>query len=76
MDLVFILFVDAPLRIALRSTSYRDEKIEKRRTSTAVNALNSHRYSVREQTKENHIARSLRKLPEKKRVENGTLLLV
>uniref|UniRef100_A0A8C3D1G8 PHD finger protein 20 n=1 Tax=Cairina moschata TaxID=8855 RepID=A0A8C3D1G8_CAIMO len=62
---------DAPLRIALRSTSYRDEKIEKRRTSTAVNALNSHRYSVREQTKENHIARSLRKLPEKKRVENA-----
>ncbi|XP_068556785.1 PHD finger protein 20 isoform X4 [Anas acuta] len=62
---------DAPLRIALRSTSYRDEKIEKRRTSTAVNALNSHRYSVREQTKENHIARSLRKPPEKKRVENA-----
>ncbi|XP_066834625.1 PHD finger protein 20 isoform X3 [Anser cygnoides] len=62
---------DAPLRIALRSTPYRDEKIEKRRTSTAVNALNSHRYSVREQTKENHIARSLRKPPEKKRVENA-----
>uniref|UniRef100_A0A493T7Q3 PHD finger protein 20 n=1 Tax=Anas platyrhynchos platyrhynchos TaxID=8840 RepID=A0A493T7Q3_ANAPP len=62
---------DAPLRIALRSTSYRDEKIEKRRTSTAVNAINSHRYSVREQTKENHIARSLRKPPEKKRVENA-----
>ncbi|XP_065501531.1 PHD finger protein 20 isoform X2 [Caloenas nicobarica] len=59
---------DAPLHIALRSTPYRDEKIEKRRTSTPVSALNSHRHSVREQTK-NHIARSLRKPQEK--VENG-----
>lgn len=72
MDLIFILFVDAPLHIALRSTSYRGEKIEKRRTSTAVNALNSHRYSVREQTKENHVVRSLRKPQEKQRGENGT----
>ncbi|XP_015736798.1 PHD finger protein 20 isoform X3 [Coturnix japonica] len=62
---------DAPLRIALRSTSYRGEKIEKRRTSTAVNQLNSHRYSVREQTKENHVVRSLRKPQEKRRGENA-----
>ncbi|XP_072734880.1 PHD finger protein 20 isoform X4 [Ciconia boyciana] len=61
---------DAPLHIALRSTSYRDEKIGKRRTSTPVSALNSHRHSVREQTK-NHIARSLRKPQEKERVENA-----
>ncbi|OXB56231.1 hypothetical protein ASZ78_011132 [Callipepla squamata] len=59
----------APLRIALRSTSYRGEKIEKRRT--AVSALNSHRYSVREQTKENHVVRSLRKPQEKQRGENA-----
>ncbi|XP_042656785.1 PHD finger protein 20 isoform X2 [Tyto alba] len=61
---------DAPLHIALRSTPYRDEKIEKRRTSSPVSALNSHRHSVREQTK-NHIARSLRKHQEKERVENA-----
>ncbi|XP_014816655.1 PREDICTED: PHD finger protein 20 isoform X1 [Calidris pugnax] len=58
-----------PLHIALRSTPHRGEKIEKRRTSTPVSALNSHRHSVREQTK-NHIARSLRK-PQEKRVENA-----
>ncbi|XP_049672181.1 PHD finger protein 20 isoform X6 [Accipiter gentilis] len=61
---------DAPLHIALRSTPYRDEKIEKRRTSTPVSALNSHRHTVREQTKK-HIARSLRKPQEKERVENA-----
>ncbi|KAM6243046.1 PHD finger protein 20 isoform 3-T4 [Spheniscus humboldti] len=61
---------DAPLHIGLRSTPYRDEKIEKRRTSTPVSVLNSHRHSVREQTK-NHIARSLRKPQEKERVENA-----
>ncbi|XP_064321171.1 PHD finger protein 20 isoform X2 [Phalacrocorax carbo] len=61
---------DAPLHIALRSTPYRDEKVEKRRTSTPVSALNSHRHSIREQTK-NHIARSLRKPQEKERVENA-----
>ncbi|XP_040464246.1 PHD finger protein 20 isoform X3 [Falco naumanni] len=61
---------DTPLHIALRSTPYRDEKIEKRRTSTPVSVLNSHRHSVREQTK-NHIARSLRKPQEKERVENA-----
>ncbi|XP_049672178.1 PHD finger protein 20 isoform X3 [Accipiter gentilis] len=60
----------APLHIALRSTPYRDEKIEKRRTSTPVSALNSHRHTVREQTKK-HIARSLRKPQEKERVENA-----
>ncbi|XP_075295048.1 PHD finger protein 20 isoform X1 [Opisthocomus hoazin] len=60
----------APLHIALRSTPYRDEKIEKRRTSTPVSALNSHRHSVREQTK-SHVARSLRKPQEKQRVENA-----
>ncbi|XP_054073968.1 PHD finger protein 20 isoform X5 [Rissa tridactyla] len=59
-----------PLHIALRSTPCRDEKIEKRRTSAPVSALNSHRHSVREQTK-NHIARSLRKPQEKKKVENA-----
>uniref|UniRef100_A0A663MZS1 PHD finger protein 20 n=1 Tax=Athene cunicularia TaxID=194338 RepID=A0A663MZS1_ATHCN len=59
---------DAPLHIALRSTPYKDEKIEKRRTSSPVSALNSHRHSVRAQTK-NHIARSLRKPQE--RVENA-----
>ncbi|XP_026722995.1 PHD finger protein 20 isoform X2 [Athene cunicularia] len=58
----------APLHIALRSTPYKDEKIEKRRTSSPVSALNSHRHSVRAQTK-NHIARSLRKPQE--RVENA-----
>lgn len=61
--------LDAPLHIALRSTPSRDEKLEKRRTSTPVSALNSHRHSVRDQTK-NHIARSLRKPQEN--VENGT----
>ncbi|XP_054073967.1 PHD finger protein 20 isoform X4 [Rissa tridactyla] len=61
---------DGPLHIALRSTPCRDEKIEKRRTSAPVSALNSHRHSVREQTK-NHIARSLRKPQEKKKVENA-----
>ncbi|XP_068768136.1 PHD finger protein 20 isoform X6 [Struthio camelus] len=61
----------APLHIALRRTPYRDEKIEKRRTSTPVNALNNHRHSVREQTKENHVARALRKPQEKERVENA-----
>ncbi|XP_075577130.1 PHD finger protein 20 isoform X2 [Pelecanus crispus] len=59
-----------PLHIALRSTPYRDEKIEKRRTSTPVSALNSHRHSVRDQTK-NHIVRSLRKPQEKEKVENA-----
>ncbi|XP_064888700.1 PHD finger protein 20 isoform X6 [Columba livia] len=59
---------DAPLHIALRSTPSRDEKLEKRRTSTPVSALNSHRHSVRDQTK-NHIARSLRKPQEN--VENA-----
>ncbi|KAM6404569.1 PHD finger protein 20 isoform 4-T5 [Rhynochetos jubatus] len=61
---------DAPLHIALRSTPYRDEKVEKRRTSTPVSALHSPRHSVRKQTK-NHIARSLRKPQEKERVENA-----
>ncbi|XP_041877635.1 PHD finger protein 20 isoform X3 [Corvus kubaryi] len=51
---------DAPLHIALRSTPYRDEKVEKRRTSTPVSALNSHRHSIRDQTR-NHIARALRR---------------
>ncbi|XP_010123717.1 PREDICTED: PHD finger protein 20, partial [Chlamydotis macqueenii] len=60
----------APLHIALRNTPYRDEKVGKRRTSTPVSALNSHRHSVREQTK-NHIARSLRKPQEKERIENA-----
>ncbi|XP_062444947.1 PHD finger protein 20 isoform X3 [Rhea pennata] len=62
----------APLHIALRRTPYRDEKIEKRRTSTpSVNALNNHRHSVREQTKEKHIEKVLRKPQEKERVENA-----
>ncbi|XP_063260861.1 PHD finger protein 20 isoform X5 [Prinia subflava] len=51
---------DAPLHIALRSTPYRDEKVEKRRTSTPVSTLNSHRHSIRDQTK-SHIARALRR---------------
>ncbi|OPJ82659.1 PHD finger protein 20 isoform A [Patagioenas fasciata monilis] len=59
---------DAPLHIALRSTPSRDEKLEKRRTSTPVSAFNSHRHSVRDQTK-NHIARSLRKPQEN--IENA-----
>ncbi|XP_063260855.1 PHD finger protein 20 isoform X1 [Prinia subflava] len=50
----------APLHIALRSTPYRDEKVEKRRTSTPVSTLNSHRHSIRDQTK-SHIARALRR---------------
>ncbi|XP_010144078.1 PREDICTED: PHD finger protein 20, partial [Buceros rhinoceros silvestris] len=60
----------APLHVALRSTPYRGEKIGKRRTTTPVSALNSHRHSVREQTR-NRIARSLQKPPEKKRVDNA-----
>ncbi|XP_032930557.1 PHD finger protein 20 isoform X5 [Catharus ustulatus] len=51
---------DAPPHIALRSTPYRDEKVERRRTSTPVSVLNSHRHSVRDQTR-NHIARALRR---------------
>ncbi|XP_023795827.1 PHD finger protein 20 isoform X5 [Cyanistes caeruleus] len=51
---------DAPLHIALRSTPYRDEKVEKRRTSTPVSVLNSHRHSIRDQAR-NHIARALRR---------------
>ncbi|XP_023795829.1 PHD finger protein 20 isoform X7 [Cyanistes caeruleus] len=50
----------APLHIALRSTPYRDEKVEKRRTSTPVSVLNSHRHSIRDQAR-NHIARALRR---------------
>ncbi|XP_071429320.1 PHD finger protein 20 isoform X3 [Pithys albifrons albifrons] len=61
---------DAPLHIALRSTPYRDEKIEKRRTSTPVSALNSHRHSVRDQTR-THIARALRRPRERDRVAHG-----
>uniref|UniRef100_A0A8C3RCG1 PHD finger protein 20 n=1 Tax=Cyanoderma ruficeps TaxID=181631 RepID=A0A8C3RCG1_9PASS len=51
---------DAPLHIGLRSTPYRDEKVEKRRTSAPVSVLNSHRHSIRDQTR-NHIARALRR---------------
>ncbi|XP_027560444.1 PHD finger protein 20 isoform X4 [Neopelma chrysocephalum] len=61
---------DAPLHIALRSTPYRDEKIEKRRTSTPVSALNSHRHSLRDQTR-NHIARALRRPRDRDRVGHG-----
>ncbi|XP_063028123.1 PHD finger protein 20 isoform X8 [Melospiza melodia melodia] len=60
---------DAPLHITLRSTPYRDEKVEKRRTSTPVSALNSHRHSVRDQTR-NHIARALRRPRERERVQH------
>ncbi|XP_014741708.1 PREDICTED: PHD finger protein 20 isoform X4 [Sturnus vulgaris] len=51
---------DAPPHIALRSTPYRDEKVERRRTSTPVSVLNSHRHSIRDQAR-NHIARALRR---------------
>ncbi|KAL9834966.1 PHD finger protein 20 isoform 14-T19 [Geothlypis trichas] len=61
----------APLHITLRRTPYRDEKVEKRRTSTPVSALNSHRHSVRDQTR-NHIARALRRPRERERVQHGT----
>ncbi|XP_064586303.1 PHD finger protein 20 isoform X9 [Zonotrichia leucophrys gambelii] len=60
---------DAPLHITLRSTPYRDEKVEKRRTSTPVSALNSHRHSIRDQTR-NHIARALRRPRERERVQH------
>ncbi|KAM3664159.1 PHD finger protein 20 isoform 4-T5 [Ammospiza maritima maritima] len=60
---------DAPLHITLRSTPYRDEKVEKRRTSTPVSALNSHRHSVRDQTR-NHIARALRRPREREKVQH------
>ncbi|XP_064023444.1 PHD finger protein 20 isoform X3 [Pogoniulus pusillus] len=63
----------APLHIALRSAPCRNEKIEKRRNSAAVSALTSHRHAVREQAK-NHIARALRKPPEKTVAENGMAL--
>ncbi|KAM7004868.1 PHD finger protein 20 isoform 11-T12 [Passerculus sandwichensis] len=59
----------APLHITLRSTPCRDEKVEKRRTSTPVSALNSHRHSVRDQTR-NHIARALRRPRERERVQH------
>ncbi|XP_014128552.2 PHD finger protein 20 isoform X1 [Zonotrichia albicollis] len=59
----------APLHITLRSTPYRDEKVEKRRTSTPVSALNSHRHSIRDQTR-NHIARALRRPRERERVQH------
>ncbi|KAL9834961.1 PHD finger protein 20 isoform 9-T14 [Geothlypis trichas] len=61
---------DAPLHITLRRTPYRDEKVEKRRTSTPVSALNSHRHSVRDQTR-NHIARALRRPRERERVQHA-----
>ncbi|XP_048177477.1 PHD finger protein 20 isoform X4 [Corvus hawaiiensis] len=61
---------DAPLHIALRSTPCRDEKVEKRRTSTPVSALNSHRHSIRDQTR-NHIARALRRPRERERVQHA-----
>ncbi|XP_033375035.1 PHD finger protein 20 isoform X13 [Parus major] len=61
---------DAPLHIALRSTPYRDEKVEKRRTSTPVSVLNSHRHSIRDQAR-NHIARALRRPRERERVQHG-----
>ncbi|XP_016158740.1 PREDICTED: PHD finger protein 20 isoform X3 [Ficedula albicollis] len=51
---------DAPPHIALRSTPYRDEKVERRRTSAPVSVLNSHRHSIRDQSR-NHIARALRR---------------
>ncbi|KAL9834960.1 PHD finger protein 20 isoform 8-T13 [Geothlypis trichas] len=60
----------APLHITLRRTPYRDEKVEKRRTSTPVSALNSHRHSVRDQTR-NHIARALRRPRERERVQHA-----
>ncbi|XP_058707020.1 PHD finger protein 20 isoform X9 [Poecile atricapillus] len=60
----------APLHIALRSTPYRDEKVEKRRTSTPVSALNSHRHSIRDQAR-NHIARALRRPRERERVQHA-----
>ncbi|XP_048177476.1 PHD finger protein 20 isoform X3 [Corvus hawaiiensis] len=60
----------APLHIALRSTPCRDEKVEKRRTSTPVSALNSHRHSIRDQTR-NHIARALRRPRERERVQHA-----
>ncbi|XP_033375034.1 PHD finger protein 20 isoform X12 [Parus major] len=60
---------DAPLHIALRSTPYRDEKVEKRRTSTPVSVLNSHRHSIRDQAR-NHIARALRRPRERERVQH------
>ncbi|XP_030918979.1 PHD finger protein 20 isoform X6 [Geospiza fortis] len=61
---------DAPLHITLRSTPYRDEIVEKRRTSTPVSALNSHRHSIRDQTR-NHIARALRRPRERERVQHA-----
>ncbi|XP_041346463.1 PHD finger protein 20 isoform X7 [Pyrgilauda ruficollis] len=61
---------DAPLHITLRSTPYRDEKVEKRRTSTPVSALNSHRHSVKDQTR-NRIARALRRPRERERVQHA-----
>ncbi|XP_053814382.1 PHD finger protein 20 isoform X6 [Vidua chalybeata] len=61
---------DAPLHITLRSTPYRDEKVEKRRTSTPVSVLNSHRHSIRDQTR-NHIARALRRPRERERVQHA-----
>ncbi|XP_072773126.1 PHD finger protein 20 isoform X3 [Taeniopygia guttata] len=60
----------APLHITLRSTPYRDEKVEKRRTSPPVSALYSHRHSIRDQTR-NHIARALRRPRERERAQHA-----
>ncbi|XP_009900197.2 PHD finger protein 20 isoform X1 [Dryobates pubescens] len=62
----------APLHIALRSTPYRDEKIERRRSSAPVSALSSHRHAVREQAK-SRIARALRRPPDAAVVEHAVV---
>uniref|UniRef100_A0A8D0H5U8 PHD finger protein 20 n=1 Tax=Sphenodon punctatus TaxID=8508 RepID=A0A8D0H5U8_SPHPU len=66
-------YLYSPLHIALRSTLHRDEKAEKKKTSTAAsgNTLNSHRPFLREQSKENHIDKSHRKYQEKERTDNA-----
>ncbi|XP_074868209.1 PHD finger protein 20 isoform X2 [Carettochelys insculpta] len=64
---------DSPLHVALRSTSHRDEKREKKRTSapSSVHTLKAHRPYLREQSKENHIDRLHEKHQEGEKTENA-----
>ncbi|XP_074868208.1 PHD finger protein 20 isoform X1 [Carettochelys insculpta] len=63
----------SPLHVALRSTSHRDEKREKKRTSapSSVHTLKAHRPYLREQSKENHIDRLHEKHQEGEKTENA-----
>ncbi|XP_068023418.1 PHD finger protein 20 isoform X4 [Melanerpes formicivorus] len=63
---------DAPLHIALRSTPYRDEKLERRRSSAPVSALSSPRHAVGGQGK-SRVARALRRPPDAAGAEDAVV---